>query len=105
MTGLVLPADDVEIGCWIAARRARHIYEMHEHLGALEVPEKLMAEAQAAMRAFDQSRHVGDHEAAVLAKPYHAQVRHERREGVIRNLRPRGGAARDTGGFALRWKA
>ena len=54
-----------------------------------------MSEAEAAMRAFDQSGHVGDHEAAILTESHHAEIRHERREWVIGNLRPRRGNARD----------
>ena len=53
---LELLAHDVEIVDRIAAGRARHVDQVHEHLGAFEVPQELVAEALAAMRAFDQAR-------------------------------------------------
>ena len=41
---------------------------MHEHLRAFEMPQKLVAEPEPAVRAFDQPGHVGDDEAAVVAQ-------------------------------------
>ena len=58
----------VEILDRVAAGRARHVDEVHEHLGALEMTQELVTETQAAMRAFDQPRHVGDDEAAIVAQ-------------------------------------
>src|SRR5215831_16486250 len=57
---------------------------------ALEMPQKLMAETEPAMRAFDQSRHVGDDEAAVAGQLHDAEVWRQRRERIVGDLRPRG---------------
>ena len=62
---------------------------MHEHFRAFQVPQKLVAEAQPAMRAFDQSRHVGDDEAAVALELHDAEIRRQRGERVVGDLRPR----------------
>ena len=59
-----LLADRVEVRDRIASG-ARDVHEVHQHLGPLEMAQELMAEAEAAVRAFDQPRHVGDDEAAV----------------------------------------
>ena len=53
-----------------------------------------------AVRAFDQARHVGDHEAAVVAQADHAEIRRQRRERVVGDLRPRRRDARDQRGLA-----
>ena len=47
------------------------------------------------MRALDQSGHVGDHEAAVVAEADHAEIRRQRREGIVGDLRTRRRHARD----------
>ena len=52
------------------------------------------------MRAFDEARHVGHDEAAVVAQGHDAQVRRQRRERVVGDLRPRGRDARDERGLA-----
>src|SRR2546422_4521232 len=57
--------------------------------------QKLMAEAEPAVRAFDQARHVGDHEAAIVAQADDAEVRRQRRERIIRDLRTRRRHARN----------
>src|SRR5438876_663008 len=74
LEGLELLPHDIEIADGIASGRARDVHEVHEHFGPLEMAEELMAEAEAAMRALDQPRHVGDDEAAVLAEADDAQV-------------------------------
>ena len=92
---LQLATHRVEIVDRIAAARARDVDQVHEHLRALEVPQELMAEAQAAMRAFNQPGHVGDDEAAIVAQADDAEVRGQRGERVVRDLRTRGRDARD----------
>ena len=54
-----------------------------------------MAEAQAAVRAFDEPGHVGDDEAAVVAQADDAEIRRQRGERVVGDLRPRRRDARD----------
>ena len=51
------------------------------------MPEKLVAEPEAAVRAFDQAGHVGDDEAAIAAQLHDAEVGRQRRERVVRDLR------------------
>src|SRR6185295_16599313 len=57
---------------------------------ALEMLEELDAEPCARRGAFDQARDVRNHEAAVVADTHHAELRMQRRERVVRYLRPRG---------------
>ena len=53
------------------------------------------AEAVALLRALDQPGHVGDDEAAIAAQRHDAEVRRQRRERVVGDLRPRRGDAGD----------
>ena len=64
-------------------------------LRALEVAEELVAESMPRMRAFDESRHVGDDEAPVAAQADDAEVGRQSRERIVGDLRARGGDARD----------
>ena len=69
-----------------------------QHPGALDVAQKLHSQSRAEMRALDQARHVGHDErllVRLLAHRHHAQVRLERREWIIGNLRPSGRDARN----------
>ena len=74
---LELLAHRVEILDRVAAARARHVHQVHEHLRPIEVPQELVPEPLAAMRAFDQAGHVGDDEAAIVAQPHDAEVRRQ----------------------------
>ena len=73
---LELAANRVEVLDRIASRRARHVDEVNQHLGALDVAQELMAEAVALVRAFDQAR-----------------ARRRRRSCDRRSARPRRGSA------------
>src|SRR5581483_7779417 len=90
-----LVAHGLEIVDGIASARAGHVDEVDEHFGAFEMSQELMAEPEAAVRAFDQSRHVGDHKAPVVAETYDAEVRRQRGERIIGDFRTRRGDARD----------
>ena len=90
----------VEVLDGIAARRAGHVNEMHEHLRPLDVPKKLVPEAVAFVRALDQPGDVCDDEAAIVAQRDDAQVWHERGERIVGDLRARGGDPRDQRGLA-----
>ena len=70
-------ANRVEVFDRIAARCARDIDQVDQHLGALDVPQELVAEAVAFVRAFDQARHVGDDETAIAAECHDAEVRRQ----------------------------
>ena len=64
----------------------REVEQDHEHAGALDVAQELVAEAAALGRAFDQPGDVGEHE-LVLVEAHDAEVRLERRERVVGDLR------------------
>jgi hypothetical protein len=57
--------------------------------------EKLNAQAVAEMRAFNQSWNIGNHEAAEIRQLHDPEIRFQRSERVIGNLRTRCGDARD----------
>ena len=66
----------------------RHVDDVHQHLGALEMAEETRAEPVPLVRPFDQPGHVGDDERAIAAQPDDAEVRHERGERIVGDLRP-----------------
>ena len=82
-----LAADGVEVLDRIAARCARHVDQVNQHLRALDVAQELVAEPVALVRAFDQPGHVGDDEAAIAAERDDAEVRRQRGERVVGDLR------------------
>src|SRR5262245_40683502 len=57
--------------------------------------EELRAESVAFVRAFDQTRHIGHDEGSVIAQLHDAEIRRQRRERVVGDLRPRRRDARD----------
>ena len=64
---------------------AGHVDQMQQHRAALDMAEEARAQAMAFMRAFDQARNVGQHE-ALRADAHHAQLRVQRGEGIIGDL-------------------
>ena len=72
---------------------------MHEDSTALDMAQELEAEALALARAGDEAGHVGDRVARV-ARLDDAEVRHERRERVVRDLGACRGDRRDERGLA-----
>ena len=66
--------------------------EMQQHAAAFGVAEETVAKADALMRAFDQARQIGQHEFAVVDS-HHAELRMQRGEGIVGDLRL-GGAHR-----------
>jgi hypothetical protein len=83
--------DGIEVLDRIATRCAGNVDEMHEHLRALDVAQELVSESVPFVGALDQPGDVCDDEAAIVAHRHNAEIRRERRERVIGNLRPRGG--------------
>ena len=59
------------------------------------LPKKLNSEPSAGMCAFNQAGNIGDNECLVRVDRDHPELRFERREGIIGNLRARGRYARD----------
>jgi hypothetical protein len=62
------------------------IDEMQEHAAAFGVAEKVVAQSCSLMRAFDQSRQIGEHE-FTLVDAHHAELWMQRREGIVGDLR------------------
>src|ERR1051326_849404 len=67
----------------------REIDEMHEHGATLDVPQELIAEPVTFVRAFDQAGDIGDDERLIVISSDDTEVRNERREGIVGDLRLR----------------
>ena len=80
----------------------REVEQHHQHPRALDVAQEAVAEAAALGRALDEPGDVGEHELVVL-EPHDAEVRHERRERVVRDLRLRGADRGDERATCRRW--
>src|SRR5439155_1593008 len=72
---LELAANRIEIVYGIASGGARHVDEVHEDLRPLEMPQELVAQTEAAMRALDETRNVGENEAAIVGSFVHERAR------------------------------
>ena len=70
---------------------ARQVHQVHQNLGAFQMPQELVAEARPLVGALDQARHVGKDDVLGFAEAHDAQVGFERGERVIGNLGPRRG--------------
>jgi hypothetical protein len=97
---LQLLADDLEVVHRLTAGLAGDVHQMHQHFGAFDVLQELVAEPMSFVGALDESGHVGDDEAAIAAQRHDAEVGRERGEGVVGDLRTRGRDARDERGLA-----
>jgi hypothetical protein len=73
---------------------------VQQQLRPLNVPQESIAETVSFMRAFDQTRNVGDDERAKVAQIDNAEMRLQRRKWIVRNLRVRSGDGRDESGFS-----
>ena len=62
---------------------------MQQQPRALQMAQELVPEARAFGRAFDQAGNVGNHEALLVPHAHHAEIRMQRRERVVGDLRPR----------------
>ena len=63
-----LAAHGVEVLDRVAARGPRDVDDVHQHGGALDVAQELVAQPVPLVRAFDEPGHVGDHERPVVAQ-------------------------------------
>mmetsp|Transcript_35998 Transcript_35998/g.90927 ORF Transcript_35998/g.90927 Transcript_35998/m.90927 type:complete len:571 (+) Transcript_35998:229-1941(+) len=79
---LQLQVDGVVVAQRVGRRAVNHV---HQRAAARHVAQELVAQAQPLVRALQQARHVGKHGGTVVALA-HAQVGHERGEGVGRDL-------------------
>ena len=73
---------------------ARHVDDVHNQGRALNVAQELMAQPLALARALDETGDVGNN-VRIFAGTHHAEVRNERGERVVGNLRTGGTHARD----------
>jgi hypothetical protein len=85
----------------LGRRRVQHV---HQHRGALDVPQELHARALAGGRARDQARARRPRE-GLVAGLHHAQVGHQRGERVVGDLRLGRGHHRDQRRLAGRREA
>ncbi len=98
---LQLRDDGARVAHRIGIRVARRdIDQVQQHAGALQVLQEPDAEARPFGRALDQARNIGHDEAAVLAAVHHAEIRMQRRERIVGDLRPRSRDRADQGRFA-----
>ena len=72
---------------------------MHQHPGALDMPQEIMAQAQALTGALHQAGNIRQHK-AVFPLLYDAQVGLQGGKMIIGDLRPSGGEHGKHGGFA-----
>jgi hypothetical protein len=63
---------------------------MEQDASAFDMAQESNAKACPVRGPFDETRNVGDHEAAEGGNLYHPQVRRERRKGIRGNLGARG---------------
>src|SRR4029079_15708373 len=71
-----------------------------KNAGALDVSQELEAQPLPFVRAFDDSRNVGNDEGPMIRQLDHSQVRSERRKGIVGDLWARSGNHREQSGFA-----
>src|SRR5439155_835872 len=78
---------------------SRCVDHVNEKPRALDVPQELLAEAETAARPLDEPGDVGDDELAIV-EPRDAQIRNERRERIVRDLRSSAGESREERGLS-----
>ena len=84
-----LAVDDIVILQRIASLVvARQVHHVHDERRALDVAQELVSQTAPFVRALDEAGDVG-HDEAVVPRTRHAEVRHERGERVVGDLRPR----------------
>ena len=71
--------------------------QMQQHAAALDMAEEAVAEAGAFMRALDQARECRRARTRAPSTADHAELRVQRREGVVGDLRPGGAHRREKG--------
>ena len=95
--------DDLDIlGDVFASAGIRDIHQMHQQPGALDMAQELIPKPAPYAR-LRSAGDVGDHEADLvpgIADRDHSEIRLERREWIVRDLRPRRRNARDQRGLA-----
>ena len=77
-----------------------HVDHMQQQAGALQVAQKLVAQASAVGCAFDEAGHIGHDKAFFGAHTHHAQVGVQGGEGVVGDFGAGVGHRRNKGGLA-----
>src|ERR1700680_2591874 len=95
---LQLARDDFSVLLRMFVRR--EIDEMHENRAALDMAEELVAQTMSLMCSLDQSGNVGDDDRLIVIRLDDAEVRDERGEGIVGDLRLRRADRRDQRRFA-----
>ena len=72
-----------------------YIDEVHETSRSAQVAQEAIAEPSAFARSRDQTGHIGQDEGALFGNLHDAEMRHEGREGIIRDLGSRAADSRD----------
>ena len=88
--------DDAVVGDGVPAlEAARGVHHVDDEGSTVDVAKERLAQPLALMGALDEPRDVGRDERAAVPGAHDAEVGDERREGIVRDLRPRGAHARD----------
>jgi len=77
--------DLLKIRNGIAPFAAGNVYDMHQQPAALDMPQELMAEADALARPLDEARNIRHYKGLAFAHAHHPQHRRERGEMVVRD--------------------
>src|SRR6185369_16780472 len=77
---------------------------MQQQLRALDVSQKAIAQTRARVRAFNQSRYIGNDEGVKVSQVHDAEMRFQSRERIISNLWARCRNGRDKRRLAGIWK-
>ena len=103
--GRELAQDHVEVAEGVApGLERRAVHDVQERRAALDVAQELEAEPLALARALDEARHVG-HGEAVVAGLHDAEVRMQRGERIVGDLRSSRGERGDEARLARRGEA
>src|SRR5262249_44367258 len=95
-----LAVDGVEVLLRLAVRLDRKLDEVKEDPRPLDMPEEAVAEAGAFGGALDEAGDVGEDEAPAARQPDDAEVRRQRRERIVGDLRARPRHRREERGLA-----
>jgi len=68
---------------------AGYVHNVHKQTAAVDVPQKIVAQTRALRRALDDTGNVGHHEGDALLDVDDAEIRKQRGEVIVCNLRVR----------------
>src|SRR3989338_7407699 len=85
---------------WIGQIQRRHINEMQQQTGTRQMLEEADTQTSTVRSTLDQPRNVCNHEVFVAIDTDHAQVRHQRGEGIVSDFRLGGRHGANEGALA-----